>query len=250
VRGLEELAMIFFVVFAHDDEVGGAGGGYFQQKLRIEELSGEPCLLVRYKTFNPKLMQELQPSAVVMSGFGRSFETFDRRHLVGVNDAVKRAEVPILGICGSHQLNAMLYSTNIRQVEQFEDMPMRKLRPGEPDLMPGYHPDYFKETGFHHIRIVEDDPLFRGFRATFFCLESHYCEVKTLPKDFVLLASTDECRVQAYRHRRKPLYGVQFHPEGYTDAYPDGKRVIENFFRIAGTKRFAATPRRRERYHA
>jgi len=231
--------MIFFVVFAQDDEVAGAGAGYFQQKLRFEELSGEPCLLVRYKSFNPRLVRALQPTAILMSGFGRSFETFDRRHLVGVSDAVKRTETPILGICGSHQLNAMFHNSDIRRVTRFEDLPMRELRPGEPDLYPAYHPGHFKETGFHHIRIVRDDPLFRGFKDTFFCLESHYCEVKTLPKGFVLLASTDECRVQAYRHPRTPLYGVQFHPEGYTDAYPDGKRVLENFFRLAPTRRFA-----------
>jgi len=235
--------VIFFVVFAQDDEVPGAGGGYFQQKLRFEELSGEPCLLVRYKSFSPRLLAELNPSAVVMSGFGRSFETFDRKHLVGVNDAVKRATCPILGICGSHQLNAMFHTMNIRRVTQFEDLPMRKLRPGEPDLYPAYHPGYFKETGFHHIRIVQDDPLFRGFRGTLFCLEAHYCEVRTLPREFVVLAATDECRVQAYRHRGKPLYGVQFHPEGYTDAYPDGRQLLGNFFRIAGTRRFAGKAR-------
>jgi GMP synthase (glutamine-hydrolysing) len=235
--------MICYVVFAQDDEVAGAGAGYFQQQLRFEELSGEPCLLVRYKRFNPALLAELQPTAIVMSGFGRSFETFDRKHLVGVNDAVKGAECPILGICGSHQLNAMFHTMNIRRVTQLEDLPMRKLRPGEPDLYPAYHPGYFKETGFHHLTIVQDDPLFRGFRGTFFCLESHYCEVKTLPREFVVLASNAECRVQAYRHRDRPLYGVQFHPEGYTDAYSDGKRLLANFFRIAGTRRFARRSR-------
>ena len=114
----------------------------------------------------------------------------------------------------------------------------------EPDLQPAYHPGYFKETGFHHIRILQRDPLFRGFRNTLVCLESHYCEVKTLPKEFVPLAATDECSVQAYRHRSKPLYGVQFHPEGYTEHYPDGRKLLANFFRLARTKRFA---RRRPR---
>jgi len=235
--------MVFYVVFAQDDELSGAGAGYFQQQQRFEELSGEPCLLVRYKRVNPRLLAELAPTAVVMSGFGRSFETFDRKHLVGVNDAVKRATCPILGICGSHQLNAMFHTLDIRKVTQFEDLPMRKLRPGEPDLYPAYHPGYFKETGFHHIRTVQDDPLFRGFEETLFCLESHYCEVKTLPREFTVLASTDECRVQAYRHRNKPLYGVQFHPEGYTDAYPDGKTLLENFFRLAGARRFRGKAR-------
>jgi len=236
--------MIFYVVFAQDDEVPGAGNGYFQHKLRFEALSGEPCLLVRYKDFRPALLGELSPSAVVMGGFGRDFAAFDRRHLIGVNDVVKRTEIPILGICGSHQLVAMLFSQNIRRVKALHDEPMRKLRPGEPDLQPGYHPGYFKETGFHHVRVVEQDPLFRGLKDGFVCLESHYCEVKALPRDFELLASTDECRVQAYRHTKRTLYGVQFHPEGYTDHYADGKKVLENFFRLAPTKRFA---RRRPR---
>jgi GMP synthase (glutamine-hydrolysing) len=229
--------MILYVVFAQDDEVGGAGAGYFRQQLMFQELSGEPCLLVRYKDFRPALLKDLQPKAIVMSGFGRSFETFDRRDLVGVNDAVKRAEVPVLGICGSHQLNAMLFSRNIRKVVRFEDEPMRKLRPGEPDLRPDYHPGYFMETGMHAIRVVHPDPLFARLGSEFVCLEAHYCEVKALPKGFLLLASTDECRVQAYRHPTRPLYGVQFHPEGYTSEYPDGKRFLANFFAIAKTRR-------------
>ena len=76
--------MILYVVFAQDDEVAGAGNGYFHHKLRLEELSGEPCLLVRYKDFGPDLLEDLGPSAVVMSGFGRQFDTFDRRHLIGI----------------------------------------------------------------------------------------------------------------------------------------------------------------------
>jgi GMP synthase-like glutamine amidotransferase len=230
--------MILYVVFAQDDEVAGAGSSCFQHKVRLEELSGEPCLLVRYKDFRPALLAELEPSAVVMGGFGREFRTFDRRYLIRINDAVKRTEIPILGICGSHQLVAMLFSQNIRRVEKLQDEPMRELRPGEPDLQPTYHPGYFKETGFHHIRVVTNDPLFAGFTDGLVCLESHYCEVKRLPKDFRLLASTDECEVQAYRHERRPLYGVQFHPEGYTDHYPDGKRILENFLRLAATRRF------------
>lgn len=231
--------MILYVVFAQDDEVAGAGNSCFQHKLRLEELSGEPCLLVRYKSFRRALLEQLRPTAVVMGGFGRSFDTFERRHLIGINDAVKRAKMPILGICGSHQLVARLCSQNIRRARKLRDEPMRELRAGEPDLQPAYHPGYFKETGFHHIRIVENDPLFSGFSEEFVCLESHYCEVKELPKGFGLLASTDECEVQAYRHAKRLLYGVQFHPEGYTDHYRDGKRILENFFRLAGTKRFS-----------
>jgi GMP synthase-like glutamine amidotransferase len=236
--------MIVYVVFAQDDEVAGAGNTCLQHKLRFEELSGEPCLIARHKDFRPQLLAELRPTAVVMGGFGRSFDTFGRRHLIGISDAVKRTPVPTLGICGSHQLIAMLFNGNIRRAGKLRDEPMRKLRAGEADLQPSYHPGYFKETGFHHVRVVKDDSLFAGLNGEFVCLEAHYCEVKKLPKGFELLASTDECQVQAYRHPKKPLYGVQFHPEGYTDHYPDGRKVLESFFRLAGTKRFARRRRK------
>jgi GMP synthase (glutamine-hydrolysing) len=65
--------------------------------------------------------------------------------------------------------------------------------------------------------------------------ESHYCEIKALPPNFQLLASTPECRIQAMKHRARPLYGVQFHPEDYSDRFPDGRLLLENFFRrVAG----------------
>lgn len=34
-------------------------------------------------------------------------------------------------------------------------------------------------------------------------------------------------------HERLPLFATQFHPELYDQAHPDGKRVLENFFRLA-----------------
>ena len=63
--------------------------------------------------------------------------------------------------------------------------------------------------------------------------EAHYCEVKAPPSDFLVLASTVACRVQAMRHRTRPLYGVQFHPEEYTKDLPAGMRLLENFFHCA-----------------
>ena len=42
---------------------------------------------------------------------------------------------------------------------------------------------------------------------------AHYCEVKKLPPGFELLASSGHCRIAAVRHRDRPLYGTQFHPE-------------------------------------
>jgi GMP synthase-like glutamine amidotransferase len=82
----------------------------------------------------------------------------------------------------------------------------------------------------------------------------HYCEAKGVPPGFRLLARTDDCRVQLVRQSDRPVYGTQFHPEGYTEwpndqrselvnlvypsgydrAAPDGRQLLCNFFRLAG----------------
>jgi GMP synthase-like glutamine amidotransferase len=64
--------------------------------------------------------------------------------------------------------------------------------------------------------------------------EFHMREVKKLPRDFVLLASTEDVPIQACRHKTRCIYGTQFHAENYCDYYPDGRKVVENFFKIAG----------------
>jgi GMP synthase (glutamine-hydrolysing) len=58
--------------------------------------------------------------------------------------------------------------------------------------------------------------------------------VKESPPHFRVLASTDECRIQAIKHREKLVYGTQFHPEMYEEEQADGRRLLANFFRLAG----------------
>jgi len=239
LRGSDE-AMVLYVDMNFFEDYK-RGDGRFSHKLRFEELSGEPCLVLNYTQLSKALIEELSPKALILSGFGRSFEDYDVRSFYELNDILHETEIPTLAICGSHQLLGFLFSLNIRAIERLHDQPMRKLRPGEPDPSPtAYHPGYFKEEGFYPVTIVKDDPLFDGLSNPFWVRESHYCEVKELPPDFELLASTPECRIQAMRHCSKCLYGVQFHPEAYVEPYMDGKLILENFFKLARTKRFSS----------
>ena len=64
--------------------------------------------------------------------------------------------------------------------------------------------------------------------------EAHYCEIKTLPPGFELLASSPECRIEMMKHRERPLYGAQFHAEIWQAPYNDGEKIMRNFFRLAG----------------
>ena len=222
--------MILFIRVELLDKYDG-GNNSFHLKRRFEELSGEPCLLLNHTQITPELVQELNPRAILMSGFGTSFQKFDIKTFWPLDDLIKHTEIPVLAFCGSHQLLGFLYNHNIKQIERLSDEPMRKLNPGEYDLGTN---GYFMELGFYPVRIVKEDSLFDELSNPFIVRQSHYCEVKALPEEFELLASTDECRIQAMKHKAKLIYSTQFHPEAYVDHYPDGKTVLCNFFRIAG----------------
>ncbi len=231
-----------YIGFAQPDEWPHWAGTYARHAQRFEEASGGvPCLVVPFQQVTPELMAHLAPQAVVMSGFARSFQDYDVASFFGVGEWVQATHTPTLALCGSHQLLGFLFNQDIRRIERLHDEPMRRLHPDEPVTNPDYHPDYFMERGFYPLEITETgqhDPLFADFGPTATVYESHYCEIKTLPPAFQLLASTRECRIQAMRHLSRPLYGLQFHPEDYKlepERFADGKRLLENFFKLAAT---------------
>lgn len=204
-------------------------------KLKLEKVCGLPCLVRFYEEITLEKVKRLGVQAVVFSGYTTPIQEHRLESFQGVYELAREGDLPMIGLCGGHQLLCELWAEhNDRGLTRMEGYPIRKLREGEHDPNANYHPGWFKEVGFYPIRIVRPDPLFDGLEDGFMAAESHQKEVKALPRDFVLLASTEEVRVQAFRHRSRTIYGTQFHPENYTDYYPAGRRVLENFFRIAG----------------
>ncbi|NHW00058.1 MAG: C26 family cysteine hydrolase domain-containing family [Thaumarchaeota archaeon] len=204
---------------------------YENMRREIQRVYTGPCVVRHYSRCSLKEVQKLEPLAVILSGSGTPWEQFVKNDWTGEFEIIREAEVPILGICGGHQVIGMAYWHPRRELGC---SPIRRLKPGEKDENVGTHLEgYFVEKGFLPVRIVKKDPLFNRLGDIIYVDENHYCEVKELPHGFDLLASTDECRIQAMKHRMRPLYGVQFHPQIFNDEYPDGRRILENFFEIA-----------------
>ena len=204
-------------------------------KLKLEAISGLPCLVQFYEDVRLEKLVALGVRAVVFSGYGTALDEHTLESFAGVYDVVRKGDIPIIGFCGGHQLIAELWAAhNDAALTRMSSYPIRKLREYEVDAYPAYNPGQFKEWGFHPIHIVRQDPLFEGVPNPFMAEEKHMREVKELPAEFDLLASTDAVKVQAYRHRTKLIYGTQFHCENWIEHYPDGRRLIENFFRIVG----------------
>lgn len=161
---------------------------------------------------NMDFVRKLNPSLIVGSGRGSAWQYGKiKEEFAGLVEVLHESGIPFLGICGGHQVLGAAFDAEIYHMSGNE----------ESDI---------EEKGFTEIRVVKhDDPLFAGVDDPFICMESHHDEVRELPADFELLASTDTCRIQAMRHTKLPLYGVQFHPEIHDDKHAVGKRIIQNF---------------------
>ena len=194
-----------------------------QLRNRIEELSGLPCLLVNYTQLMQHDMEKPNIKAVVMTAWKARD---DKSHEQELAEMIKLTTKPFIAFCGGHHFIYLTYGG--------KSGVMRKLKPGEKDANPKYAPGYYKEWDFMPVRIVKRDPLFDGLPDEIVVPQRHYAECKQLPPEFDLLASSDECKVQIIKHRDRPVYGTQFHPEIYDNEHPHGKILLRNFFRLAG----------------
>ncbi len=142
--------------------------------------------------------------AIVLSGGAPRVGMQDR--LGNVDEYLKNADFPVLGICAGHQYMARFFGGKC-----------------EPANVPEY--------GKVEIEIIEHDEIFKDLPDKIIAWESHNDEVTKLPSDFILLASSKYCRVQAMRHKTKPFFGLQFHPEVEHTQY--GMEIFKNFLEEA-----------------
>lgn len=118
---------------------------------------------------------------------------------------VKEIDLPILGICLGHQVMALAYGAEVGT---------------------GAYGGYAAVE----IEIMEEDDIFKGIGPKTTVWASHADEVCSLPPDFIKLARSQICEVEAMKHKIKPLYGVQFHPEVSHTAR--GNDIFRNFFEV------------------
>jgi GMP synthase (glutamine-hydrolysing) len=90
-----------------------------------------------------------------------------------------------------------------------------------------------REYGPALCRFHESEGLFQDAQPESMVWMSHGDHVPTIHGDFLALAATDACPVAAVRHRSRPVYGLQFHPE--VSHTPEGGLFLRNFLtRICG----------------
>jgi GMP synthase-like glutamine amidotransferase len=192
---------------------------------RLTVAAGRPCQVRRFAAVSPTLIQRIAPSALVIGGNRTDWASYDSADLDSLLDTIRAAPVPILGICAGHQLIGRAHGARWG--------PLGALQPGEIDPDPAFAPGQRKEQGFLSVEIDPRCPLFHGLplRPSFF--QFHYWQLNDIPTEFVIRAHSPWATIQAIERRDRPVFGVQFHPESYDSAYPDGATVLRNFFALS-----------------
>ncbi len=193
---------------------------------RMQQLSGVRCVVVHFTEVQGQDLEHPHIKAILITGRSR---VVSRELDAQFYPLIRETAIPLFGFCGGMQMISQAYSSAV--------VPMRSLREGEADPNPNYHPGRYKEWGFLPVQIVQRDPLFEGLPDEIVVRQAHAYQVQQVPDEFLLLASTAECTIQAIKHRQRLVYGTQFHPEVYDDQHPDGRTVVSNFFRLAGLAR-------------
>ena len=123
-------------------------------------------------------------------------------------------QIPVLGICFGHQILSKLNGGRVKQSK-------------------------YREFGLANIHKKRESILTKNFfnkKNINKVWMSHADQVSKLPKNFNVIASSQNSKFAIIENKKKNFYGVQFHPEvTHTE---NGKKLINNFiFLICKIKR-------------
>jgi GMP synthase (glutamine-hydrolysing) len=188
---------------------------------RLEDITGDTCLLQRYQHVDPSLIERQAIRAVFISGHGADPDRYDPADREGLRAIVRSGTTPVFGFCGGFQFIAESLGVTVDRVGPIPD--------DEEDPAPMYQPGWKKEVGYLPVRLVGQHPLHDGLGPAPVFRHAHTQELKSLPDGFERLAETDMTPIQLAAHAELPIAGSQFHPEYWTDEAPSGRRLIANF---------------------
>ncbi|MFB7629932.1 aminodeoxychorismate synthase component I [Streptomyces sp. NPDC056149] len=165
----------------------------------LGEVTGRAPVVVRNDAELPDRLTERFDGIVVSPGPGNPARARD----FGISArAVKESGLPVLGVCLGHQGIAQLFG-------------------GTVGLAP--EPVHGRSSLVHHT----GEDLFAGLPSPFSAVRYHSLVVTELPDDLERVAWTADGLLMGHRHRRAPLWGVQFHPESIASEH--GRQLLGNF---------------------
>ena len=190
-----------------------------------------------------------RPDAIVMSGTYSDFDYYDPAQLEKFTRFIKQTKVPVLAICGAHQLVAGAFGAGLKTLDDLELSEKRT--------------DRVLEYQYRFVKIVDpSDPIFAGNEdqksgvwqeytrndQILRVWQNHGIQVDGVPEGFRLLATSYLCKNQMMVKDSggQLIYSVQFHLEKSFEDWSknptrwehpnesrDGRILFENFLELA-----------------
>ena len=182
----------------------------------VTRLVREPEMKVAHVSEIADTAAVYRPQAIVLSGTLSDFDYYHPALIENFGRFVRSTRIPVLGICGGHQLIGLGFGARAVTLDNHEPAERRRERPFE--------------YQYRFIRITEpDDPVFLGIHDTHSGVwqdyttegrilrvwQNHGLQLDRVPDGFKLLATAYLCRNQMMvkRDRGQLIYTVQFHLE-------------------------------------
>jgi anthranilate synthase component 2 len=124
-------------------------------------------------------------------------------------------DLPILGVCLGHQAIGQAFGGQVVRAKSLMHGKTSQIRHDGQGLFAGMKPD-FTAARYHSLAVLSD----------------------SLPEPLEADAWTADGEIMGLRHKTRPIFGVQFHPESI--ATEGGHQLLANFLDMAGVKRTAA----------
>ena len=172
---------------------------------RIREI-GVYCELIPFDA-KPHFIEKFNPSGIILSG---GPDTVSNANSARAPNIVFELNIPILGICYGMQTMAIQLGGEAKNSQKAEFGSAQIRTRNHSKLLNGIN-DETNSEGHGLLNVWM----------------SHGIEVVKLPKDFELIASTDNCPIAGFANNEKNYFGLQFHPE--VTHTKQGTQILERF---------------------
>ena len=177
-------------------------------------------ITIPYYEIRPETINTLEhpPIAIIFSGLGRAYAALPMFEFNGEYAIIRNEkDIPILGICGGHQLLAMAFGhTFTRDMGVGYDTPLLK--------------DIIGEKAPPPVKILKEESIFYGMPTTFCAPEFHSWEIAFLPDMYETIGDSN-C-IEVIKRKGELVYGTQFHPEK-DFSFNVSSIIFMNFLRMA-----------------
>ncbi len=175
------------------------GGQYCHLIARRVRQLGVYSEILPSNTPSSEIHDRIEIKGVILSGGPSSVYEKDAPQF---NPSILDLDLPVLGLCYGHQLIANIDGGDVRAGDKME-------------------------YGITYVTVVKPISILQGLSRSEKVWMSHGDTVYSLPDEYEVLAFTESTPIAAFRHVRKPIFGLQWHPEVTHTEH--GEEILRNF---------------------